>query len=174
MQISLSRFQWVKALAEKAGDAFQKWRVRTRAWLQVEFSQARLAYIRAQAEKGDAANQFRFGTIYERGEFGLRSDAEAYKWFLRAAFQGIPEAQARVSDFHSEGRGAPKNDEEAFIWCRKAAEQGYVPSQARLAEMYRDGIGVARNPMEAKKWHVRVARQNSPVPEFTNGQLSAC
>lgn len=113
--------------------------------------------------------------MYETGENGLPISAyEAHKWFLRAAFQGVAEAQAKVSEYYRVGRGVPRNDEEAFKWCRKAAEQGHVISQRRLSEMYRDGIGVERNPKEARKWENKVATQKIPLAPAMDGQLSAC
>jgi TPR repeat protein len=141
-----------------------------RVWISSEMGQAKFAYTRLQAEKGDAACEYRLALAYERGEHGLRSDYEAHKWFLRAAFQGVPAAQAKVSEYWRQGRGVPRNNEEAFKWCRKAAEQGYALSQLRLAEMYRDGIGVERNPKEAAKWANKVATQKIPLPL----QLSTC
>ncbi len=147
---------------------------RARIWWRTEFQQARFHFIRTRAEHGDALNEYRLALMYENGENGLRSDYEAHKWFLRAAFQGIAEAQAKVSEYHRLGRGVPRNEEEAFKWCRKAAEQGHALSQRRLSEMYRDGIGVERNPKEARKWENKVATQKIPVSPAMDGQLSAC
>ncbi len=153
---------------------FQDGQIRLRTWLRAEFDDARFYYIRFRAENGDALNQYRFGLMYEKGERGLRSDYEAHKWFLRAAFQGKLEAQARVSEYHQVGRGIPRNAEEAFKWCRKAAEQGHAPSQVRLAQMYSEGIGIERNPREATKWKSKVATQKISTSEALHGQLSAC
>ncbi len=147
---------------------------RARSWFNKEFKEGRLHYTRYRAEKGDAQYEYLMGSIYERGEHGLRSDYEAHKWFLRAAFQGVAAAQAKVCEFLREGRGVTRNDEEAFKWCRKAAEQGHALSQLRLSEMYRDGIGVDRNPKEAKKWGDKVATQKIPLPQTVDAHLSTC
>jgi TPR repeat protein len=145
---------------------------RARVWLATETKEARFQYIRFRAEKGDAQAEYRLGLVFETGEHGEKSDYEAHRWFLRAAFQGVAAAQAKVSEYCRQGRAVAKNDEEAFKWCRKAAEQGHGLSQLRLAEMYRDGIGVERNPKEAAKWASKIATQKIPLP--VNGQLSAC
>src|SRR5437868_964913 len=97
---------------------------RARMWLAAEFREARFHYLRLRAEKGDALSEYRLGLVYETGEHGTRSDYEAHRWFLRAAFQGVAAAQAKVSEYCRDGRGVPRNAEEAFKWCRKAAEQG--------------------------------------------------
>ena len=142
-------------------------------WAAKEFKEGRFHYIRSRAENGDAGYEYQLGLMYEQGEHGLRSDYEAHKWFLRAAFQGVAAAQAKVCEFSREGRGVPRNDEEAFKWCRKAAEQGHVVSQLRLAEMYRGGIGVERNPKEARKWEDKAGPQKTPSHESADQQLSA-
>ncbi len=146
---------------------------RFRKWLRSEFEDAQFYYIRFRAENGEAVNQYRFGLMYEIGHRGLRSDYEAYKWFLRAAYQGHLEAQAKVADYHLTGRGVPRNEEEAFKWCRKAAEQGHPESQVRLAHFYSEGVGVERNPKEAKKWQNK-ATQHIRTPHALRRQLSAC
>jgi TPR repeat protein len=143
-----------------------------RLWLDAEFKEARFHYVRFQAEKGQPTSEYRLGLICESGEHGVQSDYEAHKWFLRAAFHGVAEAQAKVSEYCREGRGVARNDEEAFKWCRKAAEQGHTVSQARLAAMYRDGIGVERNPKEAKKWEDKVSTQKIPFARAVSGELS--
>ncbi len=143
-----------------------------RVWLNTEFKEARFHYLRLRAEKGDPQSEYRFGLICESGEHGVQSDYEAHKWLLRAAFHGVAEAQAKVSEYCRQGRGVSKNDEEAFKWCRKAAEQGHATSQIRLAEMYREGIGVERNPKEAKKWEDKVSTQKIPFSRAVDGELS--
>lgn len=143
-----------------------------RVWLNSELKEARFHYTRFRAEKGEPQSEYRFGLICETGEHGNQSDYEAHKWFLRAAFHGVAEAQAKVSEYCYQGRGVPKNYEESFKWCRKAAEQGHTASQVRLAEMYRDGIGVERNPKEAKKWEDKVSTQKIPFTRSMNGELA--
>ena len=163
MALSLTKSESFRTASRHTSELLRKGRVRFRAWLRTEFEQAQFLFIQRHAERGDAANQYRLGLIYESGQYGLRSDHQAQKWFLRAAFQGMPEAQAKVSEYHRQGRSVPRNDEEAFIWCRKAAEQGHVRSQVQLAQMYEDGIGVERNPAEAKKWFDRTAQPAQAV-----------
>lgn len=136
-----------------------------RVWMANEIKEARFHYTRFQAEKGHGPSEYRFGLAYETGERGIQSNYEAHKWFLRAAFHGVAEAQAKVSEYCRDGRGVPRNYEEAFKWCRKAAEQGHAASQVRLAEMYREGVGVDRNPKEAKKWADKVATQKIPFSQ---------
>jgi TPR repeat protein len=151
----------------------RNWLAHSRTWMGAEFREARFHYVRLKAEKGDPASEYQLGLIYETGEHGVRSNYEAHKWFLKAAFHGMAVAQAKVSEYCRDGRGVPRNPEEAFKWCRKAAEQGHAESQLRLAEMYREGFGTERNPKEAKKWEDKLSTQKISAPKTVTGQLSA-
>ena len=150
----------------------RNWGYHTRLWIAAEFKEARFHYVRFQAEKGHGPSEYRMGLIFESGEHGMRSEYEAHKWLLRAAFHGVAAAQAKVSEHFRDGRGVTRNDEEAFKWCRKAAEQGHAVSQSRLADMYRNGIGVERNPKEAKKWEDKISTQKIPFARAAEGELS--
>ena len=45
------------------------------------------------AEQGDAAAQHKLGVMYDNGEGVLVNDAEAVKWYRKAAEQGDSDAQ---------------------------------------------------------------------------------
>jgi TPR repeat protein len=58
-----------------------------------------------------------------------QDDAEALKWWRKAAEQGDATAQTNLgfmydSFMYDIGRGVPQDDAEALKWYRKAAEQG--------------------------------------------------
>ncbi len=172
--MNFSKAEFVGGLRETLKHVYQDCEGRFSVWLAKEVADARFYYIRFRAENGDALNQYRFGLMFETGERGLQSAYEAHKWFLRAAFQGLVEAQAKVSEYHLTGKGVARNEEEAFCWCRKAAELGHAPSQAQLARMYAEGIGVERNPREARKWVNKAATQRIPFAQAVQQELSAC
>jgi len=141
--------------ARKPAGGARQWISRIRQWFRGEFDSASLAYIRGKAAKGDPRCEYRLGLIYESGRHGFQSDAEAFKWFLRAAYQGVAEAQAKVAHYRQCGRGVSRDASEAFTWYRKAAEQGHLEAQAQLARLYREGEGVSPSVSEATKWHRR-------------------
>jgi TPR repeat protein len=58
-----------------------------------------------------------------------RDDAEAAKWWRRAADQGHAEAQYYLALTYKAGTGAPLNYAEAMKWDRKAADQSLVKAQ---------------------------------------------
>jgi TPR repeat protein len=52
---------------------------------------------RPLAEKGEASAQVQLGWLYETGEGVTENDAEAAKWYLKAAEQGHPVAQSALT-----------------------------------------------------------------------------
>ena len=52
------------------------------------------------------------------------NDAEAIKWYRKAADHGFAEAQYNIGVMYANGTGVPENDALAVKWYRKAAEQG--------------------------------------------------
>jgi TPR repeat protein len=116
-----------------------------------DFAKA-IAIWRPLAEGGDAAAQFRIGTMYAEGIGVNRDDAEAAKWFRRAADQGDMMAQFNLGASYAEGAGVTKDDAEAAKWFRRAADQGMSFAQLNLGIMYAEGKGVPKDPIEAVKW----------------------
>ena len=51
---------------------------------------------KAKAEKGDAIAQWSLGTAYHKGEGVTKDDAEAAKWFRKAAEQNYAQAQRNL------------------------------------------------------------------------------
>ena len=45
---------------------------------------------------------------------------EAFKWYLKAAEQGVAEAQYNLSDMYENGRGIPKSLIDAYMWLSVA------------------------------------------------------
>ena len=74
-----------------------------------------------------------------RKGFGVaKSDAEAAKWFRKAADQGNADAQCHLGKMYTEGRGVVQSDEEGERWFKLAAEQGNFEAQFNLGEDYLD------------------------------------
>lgn len=58
-----------------------------------------------------------------------KDEAEALKWYLRAAAQNYPRAQYNLARCYAFGLGVSKDLAEAVKWCRRAAEQNLVGAQ---------------------------------------------
>jgi TPR repeat protein len=122
-------------------------------------SSADLSELVEKANKGDAEAQTALAERYQKGEGVPKNDAEAAKWYQKAAEQGNPDAQANLGLMRANGEGGSRNYGEAVEWYRKAAEQGNEKAQHGLGVMYHNGFGVERNDAEAMEWFRKAAKQ---------------
>ena len=51
-----------------------------------------------------------------------QNDAEAVRWYRKAAEQGDAAAQFNLGSMYDDGRGVAQSSSEAFKWYRKAAD----------------------------------------------------
>jgi len=124
---------------------------------------------KAKAEQGNPSSQCALGEIYSHGFLGVtKNDAEAVKWFQKAAEQGDAEAEDDLGICYRDGLGIPKDAVEAVRWFRKAAEQGFDRAQHNLAYCYNFGIGVT-NLVEAVKWYRKAAEQGVAAAQCNLG-----
>jgi len=81
--------------------------------------------------------------------------AEAYKWFLKAADSGSPEAMHEIGMMLASPKGIPgvteKDESKAFEYFEKAAKKNYAQAVYALGECYLDGKGVEKNEGEGMK-----------------------
>ena len=115
------------------------------------------------------------------GEGVPRDDAEAARWYLKAAEQGDADAQFNLGVMHANGEGVPKNDAEAVRRYRKAAKQGLAKAQSSLGAAYALGKGVPNDSVMAYMWfnlagtqgkeNVRELRE-AIANEMTTGQIA--
>ena len=59
---------------------------------------------------------------------GIKDDAIAAKWYLKAAQQGSALAKNSLGLMYAEGRGVLKNEMESQQWYSKACAQGHKVS----------------------------------------------
>lgn len=89
----------------------------------------------------------------------LQHDNESFYWILRAAKNGLPEAQIELAQLFIEGRHVHKNTSTAFYWFKRAAKAGHPYAQYRVGTMLLDGeiangciSGSQGSQAEAVKW----------------------
>ncbi len=136
---------------------------------------------KAKAEKGDARAQFMLGEMYLRHsdvdnvqDKTLKAqveqdDAEAVKWFRKAAQQGLADAQFQLGAMYDKGRGVKQDAAEAVEWFRKAAEQGFADAQLGLGAMYERGRGVKQDRVETYAWwNLAVKTRKDVAPVLRN------
>jgi TPR repeat protein len=91
--------------------------------------------VRLSAEQGDAKAQAKLGAMYLLGSNGIEKDEQqAAEWMLKAANQGIIEAQVIMAALYDRGLGVENDVNMATKWYEKAAAQGHEASQAILGK----------------------------------------
>jgi tetratricopeptide (TPR) repeat protein len=73
--------------------------------------------------------------MYGNGEGVTLDDAEALKWYRKAAEQGHVSAQYNLGVMYGKGEGVTQDYAEALKWYRKAAEQGHAKAQNNLRDL---------------------------------------
>jgi len=61
---------------------------------------------------------------YAAGEGVPGDNAEAIKWFRKAASQGDAGGEYSLGEMYLTGRGVAADDKEAAIWIRRSAKHG--------------------------------------------------
>jgi TPR repeat protein len=74
-----------------------------------------------QDYQGLANAQINLGNMYLQGIGVLPNDAEAAKWFGRAAEQGDAKAQNNLGIMYATGKGVPQDTVQAYMWFSLAA-----------------------------------------------------
>ena len=77
-----------------------------------------------------------------------KNDAEAVKWFHKAADQGVAAAQYNLGAMYGNGEGVTENAVQAYKWWNIAAAQGHENAKKNKAiiekEMTREQIAEAQ------------------------------
>jgi hypothetical protein len=124
--------------------------------------------LRQMAENGDAAAENALGLRYFQGDErnGIRQDeAEAFRWFSRAAEDGSLVAQAKLGFLYWSGRGVPKDPNKAYFWtvlARARGDQGSKDLATVLAS------GMARSQAAAIEQQADIWLQQHQPPAKPN------
>jgi TPR repeat protein len=118
-----------------------------------------MGLTRVRAENGDAEAQFALGYFYATGQGVAHDEAEAVKWYRRAAEQNLATAQFNLATCYDNGQGVEKNTGEAVKWYRRAADQNLADAQFHLGACYQHGDGVSRDDVEGYKWFLVASEQ---------------
>ena len=74
-------------------------------------------------KEGIADAQYNRGVNYERGRGVPQDDAEAVKWYRKAAEQGTARAQHNLGLMYDKGRGVTQDYAQAHMWFNIAASR---------------------------------------------------
>lgn len=125
-----------------------------------------LQLVNKLKDKENAKGQYLFGCIYKYGRCGFEKDENvAFTWFLKAAEQGLEDAQAAVGQSYMHGSGVLKDEKEALKWALKAAEQGNASAQCNIGFAYDHGTGVPKNEDIAIVWYRKATEQGDAAAQ---------
>jgi TPR repeat protein len=94
-----------------------------KAYLRGDYDKA-LTDIQFLAHGGEPRAQYDLGLMYDKGQGVPQNDAEAMRWYERAAEQGEPRAQYNLGLMHLNGQGVPPDVVKAYFWVSLSASQG--------------------------------------------------
>lgn len=83
------------------------------------------------AELGQPEYMVMLGHDYRNGRNVKKSDAEAAKWYRRAAEQRYAWAASLLAEMHGMGMGVEQDMQEAYVWARLSEEWKALPSNAK-------------------------------------------
>jgi len=84
------------------------------------------AMITPLAESGHALAQYQMALMLEQGQGTAANLAEAYKWYGKAAAQGVADAYFALGQIYYRGVVVPRDDIQAFAAFDVAARLGYA------------------------------------------------
>lgn len=87
------------------------------------------------AEQGDPYSQLYLAYMYDNGMGIPENDAEAYKWYRKAADQGMPAGQNSLGVMYANGIVVPQDYLAAYIFFYMAAVQSHQGARESSAEM---------------------------------------
>ncbi|MES2212965.1 MAG: tetratricopeptide repeat protein, partial [Pseudomonadota bacterium] len=109
-------------------------------------------HAKADDMSGNALGKYEIGRMYDRGLGFSRDFAEAFRWYLPAAEQGLQEAQIALGNLYYSGQGIEQNFGEAMYWYKKASVDGAPAASYQLALMYANGEGADMSLETAAHW----------------------
>ncbi len=123
-------------------------------------------HLAALANGGNAPAELLLGLKYLNGDGTAVNEAEAARWFERAAKQGDAIAAYRLGTLYERGRGVPADAQKAVTWYAAAAKQGNRKAMHNLAVAYAQGTGVKQDYAQAANWFSRAANLGLADSQF--------
>lgn len=120
-----------------------------------------MSYFKEAADNGIAMAAYQMGRIYETGcAEDLSADQfQSFKWYARAAKEGLPEAENNLGSCYFFGRGVDVDYEKAFLLYKSSAGKGNNEAEMNVGICYAAGKGVKQDYTLAYTWWKKAAEQ---------------
>ena len=126
--------------------------------------------VKAAAEQGDAAAQYRYAEMLRDGRGVAKNMKEAVKWTRKAAEAGHAPAQCQMGLFYMNGLGVDLDEDKAVEWLNKAAAQDHAQAQYNLGIYYAKFFDRESRRL-AVKWLNEAAKQDYADAQYNLAQL---
>jgi localization factor PodJL len=118
------------------------------------------------ARSGDRVAAFVVASKFLDGREVGRNEAEAARWFERAAAQGLAPAQYRLATLYERGSGVARDAAKAGRLYEQAAVQGNIRAMHNLAVLMTGSSGHAVDMAGAARWFREAALQGLKDSQF--------
>ena len=122
---------------------------------EIDHRTRRIAALRKALQAPDADTALREGL--------RENEAEAVRWYRRAAEAGEKTAMMMLGWHYQNDRSASQASAQAIRWYRRAAGLGNAQSALRLARLRAQGHGGAAGRAEATRWYRVAAEAGAPA-----------
>ncbi len=129
--------------------------------LNADFAACRRRILQIGPDPKSPPDQYCLGLSHAFALNHRKNQAEAARWFRKAADQNHPAAQANLGYLYERGYGVTTDAAEAVRWYRKAADQNHDDGLFHLGRAYENGIGVARDINQARTYYTKAAAVGS-------------
>ena len=112
------------------------------------------------AEAGDLSAQHNLAAFYATDDFaGQKNEAEAVRWYTRAAERGHALSQYDLGFMLCLGEGTGKDVAKGLWWMEQAVANGEPYAARLLSDVYAKGMfGVEPDPERAAYWNERAGK----------------
>ena len=129
-----------------------------------------VADVKAAAERGEAAAQFRYAEMLRDGRGVKKNVREAASWTRKVAEQGHAAAQCQMGLFYMNGHGVDRDEDKAVEWLKKASAQNHAQAQYNLG-IYYAKFSDKEACRQAIKWLNEAIKQDYDDAEFNLAKL---
>lgn len=105
--------------------------------------------------KDDEQRSDKMIVMFGKIAFDSKNYSDAFKWFKKAADNGLAEAKNILGFLYSQGIGIETDKDEALKLFKESAEKGEPTAQLNLGNCYYNGEGTEKDLEKAKYWYLK-------------------